>query len=110
MVVAMPNDPLLVDDDHRALGAQARREGAVGLCHRLVNVRKKRHVERVLAGEVLVRREILRGDADDSRVQRRKVLRPVALGAELLGAELLGADHRVVAGTKTQNDPLAPVL
>ena len=71
----------------------------------LSDVRQQRHVERVLGDEILVRGQVLRGDAHDGGVQRSEVARPVAVGAELFGA-----DHRVVARVEQQHDALAAML
>ena len=62
VIVAVAHDPLLVDHDDRALGAETRGVRAVCLCHGLVHVREQRHVQRVLGRERRVRAEILGGD------------------------------------------------
>ena len=105
VVVAVADDALLVDHDHRALGPERGREGAVGLRDRAVHVRQQRHVEAVLRDEALVRVEILRGDAHDGRVERGEVI-----GAVAVGAELFRAHRRVVARVEQQHDALAAVL
>ena len=106
MVVAIAHDALLVDHDHRARGgADAGRDGRVGLGHRLVDIGQERHVETVLGGELLVGGEVLRGDPHDRGVQGGEVL-----GAVAIGAELLRANHRVVARIEQQHDSLAAMV
>ena len=105
VVVAVAHDALLVDHDHGPLDAEPRRVGAVFARHLPAHVGQQRHVQRVLGGERLVRVEVLRGDADDRRAERREVI-----GAVAVGAELFRADRRVVAGVEQQHDALAAVL
>src|ERR1700677_3977886 len=83
MVVAVADNPALINHDHRALGAQATR-GAVGLGHGLVHVRQQRHREAVFLDESTVGVQVLRRYADDRRVQSRKGLRAIAIRAHLL--------------------------
>ena len=103
--MAVANDSLLVYDDDSSLGSQARGVGVVGHGHLLVHVGEQRDRERVLGLEAFMRGEILRGDADDGRIERLEVLRAVAVGAELFRAH-----HRVVAGIEQEHDALAAVV
>jgi hypothetical protein len=104
VIVAVAHDALLVDDDHGAFHPQPP-ERAVGRSHSATDVRQQRDVERVLRDEGLMRVEVLRGDPHDGRIQRREIVGPVAVGAELFGA-----DRRVVAGVEQQHDPLAAMV
>ena len=64
MIVAMANDPVLVDHNHSALGAEPP-VGAVRLRNCAIHIRKQRHSEAVLPDETLVGGHILGRDPDD---------------------------------------------
>src|ERR1019366_362383 len=71
VVVAVAHHALLVDDDDGTLAACA-----VRLPDGLIDVSQQRNREAVLEDEALVGGQILRGDPDDRRIERRDVDRP----------------------------------
>lgn len=86
MVVRMPDGPVLVDHDHGPLGAHTP-VSAVELGNRPIYVREQRHVESVLLDEALMRRHVLRRNADDRRAQRSELVRPIPIRAKLCFTE-----------------------
>ena len=97
------HDAFLVDDEHRSPCPDQRRADAIGLGRLLVGVGQQRDGQAVVLGELLMRGEVLRRDADDGGVE------PLEAGVAVR-AELLRADHRLVARVEEQDDDLAAVL
>src|SRR5215213_1015312 len=93
------------DDEHGAPRPDDRGGGPVRLRDLLVGIGEKGDRDAVLGHELRVRVHVLRGDADNGGIERRHVLRPLRVGAELLRAH-----RREVARVEEQDDPLAAMV
>ena len=106
VVVAVAHDPLLVDHDHRALGARAATRRRCRPCATALSTSASSGtLSACLATNASCEARSCEEMPTTVAFSAREVL-----GAVAVGAELFRADHRVVARIEQQHDALAAML